>query len=250
MNHFIAYFDYLGFKQFIENNDLEYQKEIIGNNFRDMEGALGRGKMKKAEWGVMADLINSNINCINFSDTIIFWTNDNSEITEFLDVVYKFNQQTVDFFFPARGALAYGEIHYVDHSQKNEAGGHYNVNSVFGKGLVKAHDKAEMQQWAGCVVDQSFIDELSLRGYNKEELLEPFAKKYKVPYKNGIELPEEYAMSLIKNTSSTEAIKNYSNGIRENFARHNKSTQTDDIKQKIENTIRFLESFYISESVP
>jgi hypothetical protein len=46
MKKFIAYFDYLGFKQFIDNNDLEYQRKIVGNNFRDIESALGQGKSK------------------------------------------------------------------------------------------------------------------------------------------------------------------------------------------------------------
>lgn len=44
MNCFIAYFDYLGYSKFIENNDLDYQKKIIRNNFRDIESALGKGK--------------------------------------------------------------------------------------------------------------------------------------------------------------------------------------------------------------
>lgn len=41
MKKFIAYFDYLGFKQFIDNNDLVYQRKIVGNNFPDIENALG-----------------------------------------------------------------------------------------------------------------------------------------------------------------------------------------------------------------
>ena len=103
MNCFIAYFDYLGFKEFIENNDLDYQKKIIGNNFRDLESALGQGKIKDVHHGVIADLSNSKINCINFSDTVVFWTNDdsNESLKELLDVSYKFNWQAVDFFFPS-----------------------------------------------------------------------------------------------------------------------------------------------------
>jgi hypothetical protein len=32
MNRFIAHFEYLGFKEFIENNDLEDQNRIVSNN--------------------------------------------------------------------------------------------------------------------------------------------------------------------------------------------------------------------------
>jgi hypothetical protein len=246
MKKFIAYFDYLGFKQFIDNNDLDYQRRIVGNNFRDIESALGQGKTKEASHGYIADLSNSRINCINFSDTVVFWTNDDSEasLMEILEVAHKFNWQAIDFFFPARGAVVYGEIVYVDFKQKNEAGGLYNINSVFGKGLVRAHEKAEKQHWAGTVLDDSFIDELVNRGYDIDSFLKPYAKKFKVPYKNGLEIPDEFVMRIIKGQLNDEAFKNYGNGIRENFASHNKSTDNQDVKEKIENTINFLASFY------
>jgi hypothetical protein len=249
MKKFIAYFDYLGFKQFIENNDLNYQKKVVGDNFRDIESALGKGKYKEAPHGVIADLSYSKINCINFSDTVVFWTNDDSEnsLLEILEVAHKFNWQAIDFFFPARGSVVYGEIEYVDFKQKNEAGGLYNINSVFGKGLVKAHEKAEKQHWAGTVIDDSFIKELISRGYDIETFLKPYAKKFKVPYKNGFELPDEFVMRIIKGQLNDEAFKNYGNGIRENFARHNKLVDKQDVRDKIENTIKFLASFYDKE---
>lgn len=246
MKKFIAYFDYLGFKQFIENNDIDFQKRIMGNNFRDIENALGQGKLKPVAHGAIADLANSNINCINFSDTVVFWTNDDSEssLIEIIEVAHKFNWQAVDFFFPARGCLVYDEIVYVDYKQHNNAGGIYNINSVYGKGLVEAHEKAEAQHWAGTVFDETLITELTVRGYDVEEFLKPYAKKYKVPYKNGIDLPEEYVMNIIKGDLNDEALKNYGNGIRENFGRYKKSTDNQGVKEKIENTIAFLESFY------
>jgi hypothetical protein len=246
MKKFIAYFDYLGFKQFIENNDLEYQSRIVVNNFRDIENALGQGKVKDAPRGVIADLTNSNINCINFSDTVVFWTNDDSEasLIEILEVAYRFNWQTIDFCFPARGSLVYGEIVYIDFKQKNSAGRLYNINSVFGKGLVKAHEKAEQQHWAGTVIDESFVTELTHRGYDTDDFLKPFAKKYKVPYKNGLDLPEEYVLRIIKGNLNDEAYKNFSKGITENFAQYNKPVDKQDVKEKIENTLTFLTSFY------
>ena len=45
MNKFIAYFDFLGFKDFILNNDIEYQNQIMNNIFRDIESSLGNGKL-------------------------------------------------------------------------------------------------------------------------------------------------------------------------------------------------------------
>jgi len=246
MKSFIAYFDYLGFKEFIENNDLEFQHRIIGNNFSDMEYALGKGKFKDAPHGVIADLSKSKINCINFSDTVIFWTNDETEqsLIELLQVSNMFNLQSIDFCFPVRGSVVYGELLYVSFKQSNGGGGLYNINSVFGKGLVKAHLKANGQNWAGTVLDESFIDELKNRGYNLDEFLSPYAKKYKVPYKNGVDLPEEFVYNIIQGTLNDEALKNYGNGIKDNFAAYNKSVDSAGVQEKIKNTLRFLESYY------
>lgn len=247
MKRFIAYFDYLGFKDFIENNDLDYQKRIMGNNFRDMESALSSGQTKSMPSGrFISDISDSKINCINFSDTIVFWTNDDSEesLQELLQVSHKFNWQAIDFFFPARGSVVYGELEYIDYKQHNDGGGIYNINSVYGKGLVKAHLKAEGQNWAGTVLDESLIDELTNRGLEPEKYLEKYAKKYKVPYKNGVDLPEEFVYRIITGSLNDEALKNYKRGIEENFGNHKKSLDNPGVQEKLANTIKFLESFH------
>lgn len=249
MKKFIAYFDYLGFGQFIENNDLNYQKRIMGNIFRDIELALSNGKIKKATIGAIADMTQSKVNCINFSDTIVFWTNDdsNSSLIELLEVANRFNWQAILHFFPARGSVVYGEIEYVDFKQNNPAGGLYNINSVFGKGLVRAHKKAESQNWAGTVFDESIITELTLREYNLNDFLSPFAKKHKVPYKNEIMLPDEYVMSIVQGTLNDEALKNFGDGIIRNFSSHKKSINNKDVQEKINNTINFLKSYNVDD---
>lgn len=243
---FIAYFDYLGFKQFIENNELEYQQQIIGNIFRDIESALGQGKLKqKSPSVVVADLSENKINCINFSDTIVFWTNDDSSesLTEILKVAHHFNWRATSYFFPARGSVVHGEIQYVDYKESNEVGGLYNINSVFGKGLVEAHQKAEFQQWSGAVIDKSVIQYLNSNGLDVSSFLTPYAKIHTVPYKKGVEL-EEYAFKLFESLGISEAgFTNYSKNIRENFAKHNKSIEGADVQEKIQNTIKYLETF-------
>lgn len=252
MNRFIAYFDYLGFKEFIENNDLAYQSRIIANNFRDMENALGQGKLKDIPQGVIADISNSQINCINFSDTVVFFTNDTSDtsLIEILEVAYKFNSQAINSCFPVRGALVHGEMVYVEYKEKNSGGGIYNINSVFGKGLVKAHLRAEQQHWAGTVIDESLTTEIAKRRYNIDEFLLPYAKKYKVPYKDGVKRAEEYVLNIIKGTLNSESLKNFDRGIRENFAQYNKSVADERVQQKISNTIQFLESYFVEDEQP
>ncbi len=245
MKKFIAYFDYLGFKQFIENNDSIGQRKVMEFNFRDIESALSLGKTKEASRGVIGDLSESNINCINFSDTIVFWTNDDSEkaLIELLQVAYKFNWTTNDFTFPARGSLVYGEIEYVEFLERNA--GVYNINSVYGLGLVQAHGKAEGQHWAGTVIDETVIQEIRSRGHDPEKFLMPYAKLYKVPYKVEQYPREEYVMRLIEDDLNEETFNNHKNVIIRNFGEHGKISDSKDVQEKIANTIDFLKSFLI-----
>ncbi|RZJ84192.1 MAG: hypothetical protein EOO20_21560, partial [Chryseobacterium sp.] len=68
MKRFIAYFDYLGFKDFIEKNDLDFQIQIMNNNFRDIEDGIAQGKSRQGKHGgYVADLSKSTLNAINFS---------------------------------------------------------------------------------------------------------------------------------------------------------------------------------------
>lgn len=245
MNRFIAYFDYLGFKEFIENNDLEFQSHIMNNNFRDMESALGLGKHKEAKHGFIADTSKSLINCINFSDTVVFFTNDSSEesLMEILKVAYIFNWKTNVHFFPVRGALVFGELEYVNYNQINDMGAVYNINSAYGKGLVKAHLRADEQNWAGSVLDESFVSEIKKRGYDLDTLLLNYAKKYYVPYKNKVVREEEYVLNLINGVLDDEGFNRYSADIRNNFAQYNKSVDEEGVQLKISNTISFLKSY-------
>lgn len=251
MNCFIAYFDYLGFKEFIENNDLSYQKQVVGKNFRDIESALAQGKYKDTFHGVVADLSHSKINCINFSDTVVFWTNDDSEksLTELLSVSHTFNWRAIDFLFPSRGSIVYGELFSSAFSQSNNGGGKYNINSIFGKGLVSAHIKAEAQNWAGTVIDKSVIEQLVKMGLKPDHYLSSYAKKYKVPYKIENNLSEEFVFCIIKGSLNDEALKKYEKSIRNNFADHNKPVTDKAVQDKLENTLKFLESFHEKQSV-
>ncbi len=249
MKRFIAYFDYLGFAQFIKKNDLSEQSQIINNIFRDMEIALGKDKYEKTPHGVFCDISKSQINCINFSDTVVFFTNDDSEtsLIELLEVSYKFNWQAINFTFPVRGALVYGEIVQIDFKQKNSGGGIYNINSVYGKGLVNAHSRAEEQHWAGTVLDETFTSEIINRGHNLNHFFLDYAKKYKVPYKDKTDRNEEYVLNIIKGNLSEEAYRNISESIRHNFAQYKKCVSDERVQQKISNTLHFLESYILKE---
>lgn len=59
---FIAYFDFLGFSQFIDNNSIENQQIGMLHNLRNIENSLSLGKRKNASRGVIADLSESTLN--------------------------------------------------------------------------------------------------------------------------------------------------------------------------------------------
>lgn len=246
MRKFIAYFDYLGFKDFIENNDADFQHRIMHNNFRDIEIALADGKTKSATRGVISDMDSSVVNCMNFSDTIVFWTKDDSDesLQEILRVAYRFNWHSNGYTFPVKGTIVHGEIFHADFRQENKGGGLYNVNSLYGKGLVEAYLKTENQHWAGAVIDQSVINVIGDRGQDATAVLEPFAVEYMVPYKKQSEgQQKEFALQLVKGKLTVEAFANVSKNIERNFGEYNKRTDHPKVQEKLQNTIAFLKTF-------
>lgn len=245
MKKFIAYFDYLGFKDFIDNNDIDYQKKIMNILFTTIEGALAKDKHIETTYGIVHDFSKSRINCINFSDTVIFWSNDDSfeSLEELLIVAHNFNWKSIDYFFPVRGSIVFDEIEYIDFRKLNE-GGLYNINSVFGKGLVNAHLKSENQNWAGTVIDESVVIEILKQGIEPDKYLSSYAIKYKVPYKiEPKNSQEEFVFWITKGIMNEEGFQNRKRDIEENFSAHNKKVDTKSVIEKIGNTIKFLEKF-------
>jgi len=248
MKKFIAYFDYLGFKEFIENNDLESQRKVMDDNFIQMERALAQGSYREGRYGTINDISKCNINCINFSDTVIFFTNNKTEesFKEIIKVAYRFNFNSVSYCFPVRGSIVFGElVHIPPVNIKNECGSFYNINSVYGKGLVKACELANCQNWAGTVLDESLISECITRNYNLD-FLNKYAKRYTVPYKNSCldkEKPEEFVLHLNDGALNEQDFMSVEKSIKDNFAFYNKPVDSLDVQEKIHNTIRFLGSY-------
>jgi hypothetical protein len=70
MKVFIGYFDLLGYKQFVMNNTTQEVRRRLGHVLRDIESSLGRGDYRESREGLIADLKNSRIKCLNISDTV------------------------------------------------------------------------------------------------------------------------------------------------------------------------------------
>jgi hypothetical protein len=236
---YLAYFDLLGFKEFINNNEDKELMRRMGHVFRDIEMSLGQDKYQEPHNGiVLADISKSKLNCLNISDTIIVWTSDCEldSLKELLNVAYDFNWRMNGYNFPLRGAIIRGKVNEVTRKQINPGGGSYSVQCVFGKGYVEAHEKAESQNWAGTVIDRSIINDLE--GYNELKYIDEMAMKFNVPYKNGE--VEEHVFKLKKGPLNAIALENVLKDIDRVFASDNKSVEHEGVRLKIENTKRFV----------
>lgn len=244
MKRFIGYFDLLGYKEFILNNTTNEVRRRLEHVLQTIESALGRGVYEDAPDGTYAaDLKNSSIQCLNISDTIMFWTKDDSQasLTEFLDVCYKFNWMMNTYQFPVRGALVYEEIEIIRGAHNTLAGGMYNVNTMYGKGLINAHLKCESQMWAGTVMDKSLED--FIVSYGGSSALTPIAIKYMVPYKTPpVDQIEEYALKLVSSPLNDVAFNNLCRDLDDIFKRDNKG-MGGTAPLKLANTLLYAEKF-------
>jgi hypothetical protein len=138
-----------------------------------------------------------------------------------------------------RGAMVFGEIDIISGYRKTDKGGSYNFNSIYGKGLVNAHIKAEKMNLASCVIDNSIIERIKDFG-NIENLIGDYAMKYRVPYKNEVVYDSEFLLKFYTGkTINQEAFTNRAKGIADAFQGDNKG-MNDHSKILLENTIEFL----------
>lgn len=243
---YLAYFDFMGFKEFIINNDDEHIMRRMEHIFRDIHMCSGNGNYQQVSASVIIpDLSQSKINSLNISDTVLFWTNQCTyeDLKELIKVAYNFNQMEVNQNFPLRGAVVKGFIKVVSGKNVNEVGGSHSIQCLYGKGLVYAHDIAEAQQWSGCIVDDSVIQDLEIEPEGIP-FIESLAIKYNVPFKEkvfGKAFQEFYAFKLKRSAiNNEEHLENALNSIVRVFSQDNKPIERDDVKMKIKNTQDFI----------
>ncbi len=162
--YFVAYFDFLGFEKYVEDNSLNY----IVNEYKDVLKSI------KEKEGIYFDIIT----CTWFSDTFLFYAKANSD--EFERAFGQIQCLSTSFFRemifnlkPLRGALTIGEF-YAEPEH----------NIFLGEALIKAYKYAENQNWLGFVLTPEIITLLKKYECDKEiGFCEHTYKKYEVPYK-------------------------------------------------------------------
>jgi hypothetical protein len=245
MNTYIAYFDILGFKEFIENNEKEYVDINFSHILRDSQAAVSEETYIQQELGkIIPNLDESEINCMHISDSIIFWTKEESpeSFKKIVDVCYFFYWHCIQTSFPIRGSLVYGDIEFCPFQIKGKGGATFYNNSLYGKGLINAYLKTESQDWAGCFIDKSAVQTVNEDVIN--ELI--YAKKivyYPVPLKDGTHC-YEHTIRLIGGRLNNVAFMNLAKRIERSFTQHMKGKPlSESVIRKQNNTIKFLDYF-------
>lgn len=179
---------------------------------------------------------------MNISDTIILWTKDDSfeSLKELIEVSFDFNWRLNRYHFPVRGCLVYDSIEAFSHYQESVAGGTYNVNSIFGKGLVHAHIKAEELNMAGCIIDQTVFEKINGDKVSMQ-LIDKYAEKYETSFKSNSST--EYVFRFwINKKLDEETVKNAKKAIRGAFEDDNKGMNARS-EELYKNTAEFVEYF-------
>ena len=158
----VAYFDILGYQNFIENNKIEYCIDIIENIILKLpeETENERFGFYTGNDEIMNSIkkyFNEQSNITFLSDTILFFFNlehidDNNKplfTHQILFYLLFFMQKTFEAGFPMRGYIDYGEYYY-----KNDK----NINVVAGKTLVNCHREASNLEFSGLIVSNELFE--------------------------------------------------------------------------------------------
>lgn len=238
---YVAFFDILGFRDLVTKNTHEYLKKLYFNEF-DFSISSSLSDVNASIIGPIEKAINS----MTISDSIIFWTNSDS-LESFFIIFRAASALMISSFsmgLPLRGAITIGEIS-ISH-------GFYEYNqssiksSLIGKPLVKAYEMEKQQNWSGCIIDDECIN-LYLESIKKRNLSEedPFGISNLINSK----LILEYEVPLKENKFEKKYVINWTMGgifdhykiseIEKAFSDHKKSTEREDVKIKIINTLEF-----------
>lgn len=253
MNRFIAHFDILGYKEFIVNNSIEYINRCNDHIFRESQTAVSQdGAYIDVPGGIAPDVRTAEINCMHFSDTILFWTNSSTE-QDFLKLVYvsyKFYWRSMQTTFAVRGAIGHGDFEFNPFQIQGQADTRFFNSSLYGKALVDIYVKAENQDWAGCFIDDSALNALNQENQKivQEQTIynliyDSIIVLYPVPQKEGNK-EYKHCLRLMNGPLNNVAFRNGALEIKRIFNQHmNGKPLSPSVIKKMHNTIEFLDYF-------
>ncbi len=222
MDTFFMFFDIMGFKNFIMDNNAEHIEKHFNNFIHGIQTCVSGFNTSYSLANVpVPDLENSNINCLHVSDSVIFWTNSTTQedLRKLIEVCHNFYTVSMQHYFPLRGCLVHGEINFNPTTLVNRNKGSYFNFSAYGKAFIKSYQNSDKLGYAGCFIDESAIDYFQ----NKEiwSQLEKYIVHIDIPFKQeeGFCYIDKYAFRLFQKSDFTD-IEPVKSVIRVAFTKH------------------------------
>ena len=236
---YISFLDILGYKELILNNSTSDIKLLYSQ-------AIDYAKPKIIDFWKGQELNDSEIEMSIISDSIILWTN-NENFQSLGKILISTSNLLTAFMIaglPLRGAIVKGELDSLNKTLGSSSD--IKTPIFFGKGLTNAYSLEGQQNWSGCIVDETCLENLENKVSEGNEnvglgnyLRDKIISKYKVPMKGG-EMKDYFVLNWVNNLRH---IHNHQNimKIDEQFAMHNKSTNDWKTNAKIVNTKEYYD---------
>ena len=249
---FVAFLDVLGFKEMVEACTHEKLERVYGNLLTNVSMALSGGKFVTNEspsgQHLTADLTAPLSSSIIVSDSVIFWTDDTS-MKSFIGICAATRNLLVSGIYtglPMRGGIAMGELSHLKSNQNTPSA--FGIQTVFGRGLVRAFLEESKYDWMGCVISDECVAEYesacaphvghtqdlaTLDGLVKAGLL----IRYRAPRKCGASIPQWVVNWPQGNRGSVSV-----DTVTSSFTMHNKSLKHESATKKLSHTLQFLKA--------
>ncbi|WP_345246697.1 hypothetical protein [Nibrella saemangeumensis] len=244
---YIAFVDILGYSQIVEKNSFEDLSRFVGFLIRDVQMYLtseeaGKSKTRLYLHGFAPDLSEATINNIMLSDTIIFWTVDDSA-ESFYEIIKSIrNLMFFESFFTnvaLRGVITIGELEFVNYDITHPSLT-INQSTLYGKAIVEAYHIEKEQEWIGCLVTDKAINRFLKKVPTpdaKDKVFNNFIIQYDVPKKGN-----QYQNSYVINWPQSYPIKMAKESIWNCFTKHHHISElADSVYLKYQNTLKFIE---------
>lgn len=253
---FFGFFDILGYKNLIENNELNDLIQIFDEIILNVEKeAVTISGLDKEQMFIFQPKVETRV----FSDTIILYQTEPKQLffPTAPSVLLK-SSLLLRFAFergiPIRGAISYGE-YYI------------HENRFLGKPILETHEEERSQKWSGAILCKSAEEKIEtlLEGANNKYInfrginmnpkswlkysLEHILHRYSVPMKKGRTLRlalcwGDFVMDFlglhdIEELNHKKSKEYISKRVKKKFKSHGKSINNE-VKEKICNTVEFL----------
>ncbi len=225
---YVAFFDYLGFSNYVMRNS---HSVVLKRMLKIHESMESMNFMSGLTLGTSIEINNSTYEFSNynskatmFSDSFVIFTESDSK-DDFFNLIL----QSIEFFqeciinnIPIKGAISHGTI-TAD----------FEKNIFFGKAVIDAYRLEEELQLYGIVIDSKC--EKAIKKFRAEET--PFIEMYNVPFKGG------KSNNLLCNWLPTKSYdKKYSIKLERELLKY-RDLSSGLQRKYIDNTIQFYNKF-------